>query len=167
MFLSSGFLLLLHCLLTTAASLEERTNGDVCQHGLYGELVPVLKPFSGAQAYCAQAYPAKCRAQRAVKVRNAPPSSSTTRSKSTPSKSTTSTLPSTTPKTTTTKPVNPEESAWSRLLQQEKGVVATICSCIQDPKVKDGLMRLRWTITDRDSHVQRLDHRPQRRRLAR
>ena len=136
MFLS-GFLLLLQSLLIVA--LDERTNGDVCQEGLYGELVPVLKPHGVAQAYCAQAYPVTCRVQKMVMVRKVP-LSTTSKSSATPSVSSTIPKTSTNSSKTTTKVANPKESAWSKLLQQGRAVVSTLCSCIQDPKVSDKTM---------------------------
>ena len=131
--LLSGTLLLLHSLLIVASPVEERT--DVCQSGLYGELVPILKPFIPAQAYCAQAYPAKCSAQTKLKARGVSVVFTTSKT------STTLVAPNATPKSstslskTTTKAVNPKESALVKLLQQGRGVISTLCSCIQDKKV--------------------------------
>lgn len=139
--LLSAFLLLLQTSLIVAIPLEGRNNGDVCQRGLYGELVPVLKQFSPAQVYCAQAYPAKCGSQGKLKKRTSPKVSTTTAAPSTTTKMTTSSK-------TTTKAANPKESALSKLLKQGKEVVSTLCSCIRDSKVSDRLLKCAMIVVD-------------------
>lgn len=129
-----------HLAFTRAVPLEERA-GDVCGSGIYGELVPYLKPYPVAQAFCSAVYPVKCSSVNKAK-----------RQLSTTSKiSTTPTAPSTIPKIsttsskssskTTTSSIDPKASAWSKCQKQGGNVVSTICSCIQSQKVsayKDG-----------------------------
>ena len=131
----TGVLLLLHSLLIEASALEQRTNGNVCQYGVYGELVPALKPFALAQSYCAAVFPPQCTPQGKLKIRRV---SATTVKTSTMSSTQTTTSKILGPSSkTTAKAANPKESAWSKMLQQGRAAVSTLCSCIQDHKVSE------------------------------
>lgn len=128
-----------HSLLTVAIPLEEWAQ-DVCGASVYGELVSILQKYDPAQAFCATVFPLQCTTS-ALKKRSA----STTAKPSVITKLNTKIIDASSVEkawATTKAPSNTEVSgdskvsAWLRLLSQGQDVISTVCSCIQDHRVR-------------------------------
>lgn len=113
------------CLTRPTVAIESRA-GSVCSSGIYGELVPILAPYSVAQAFCTAIYPVKCTTQ--LNKRATPTTTASNRQPST-----TTTTKSSTLTTKSTTAVDPKASAWAKAQLQAGQVVSTLCSCLQGP----------------------------------
>lgn len=136
MFSKSSFVLALAVLNVTAPVLAappqffQPRAGGVCNSGIYGELAPVLAQYPAAQAFCSAVYPVKCTTKVA---KRAGTTTTTTTGATTKARTTTTT----TKKATSTTSTDAKASAWSKCQGQGSGVVSTMCSCIEVPKVRD------------------------------
>lgn len=114
-----------------ASPVEERAQ-NVCQAGVYGQVIPIFQHYTPAQVYCAKAYPIKCsdgKAKQKRIVRVTPsailvegPTSIITRS---------STQSSSTSKAAS----NSKDIVWSKMVKDGGSVISTVCSCIQTAAV--------------------------------
>ena len=109
--------------------LEERA-GDICQAGIYSEIVSVLKSHSPAKVFCSKAYPPACTlSANKLKVRIA----------TTTTQPTTKVGSATLNAALTTTKIAGQDSksvALSKLVQRGKGIISTVCSCIQSHNVR-------------------------------
>lgn len=126
------FLTLSQYLTAVAASPVEKRAQNVCQAGVYGQVIPIFQHYTSAQVYCAEAYPIKCsdgKAKQKRIVRVTPsvilvggPTSTTTKS---------SIQSSSTSKASS----DSKDVVWSKMVKDGGSVVSTVCSCIQTATV--------------------------------
>lgn len=126
------FLALAHQLILTDA-VSFVGGSDVCGSGTYGELVPIIKSYPIAQAFCSAAYPPACTTTPGRSRGKRLPQSLVEKRVAS---SVTSDSPLPTPMIIA-RAINAQSSAWSRVGKQPKSVISVICSCIESHKVRE------------------------------